>query len=118
MIYYIGLLLIVVVPTLIAYSLSNSDGKKMINAGWWVIVLLFGMYVINFFTVYNSWQSVGGLLSTTNGYIPTPWDTPLFLVFAAIVYVWGIYSGYRTKEIEAVEQLLAQPPADAGVPTP
>jgi amino acid transporter len=126
-IYYVCVLLIVVVPTVVLYSLSNSDGKRMVNAGWWVLVLLLGMYLINFFTVYNSWQAVGGLLSTTKGYIPTPWDTPLFLVFAACIYVWGIYSGYRTKDIEAVEQLLSRPDADrtiddapmaAGTPQP
>ena len=105
-IYYVCLLLIVVVPALVAYRLSNADGKKMFNAGWWVLVLLLGMYLINFFTVYNSFPTVGGLLSTTKGYIPTPWDTPLFFAFAAAVYVWGIYSGYRTKDLEAVEQLM------------
>jgi amino acid transporter len=111
-IYYIAFLLIVLVPTILAYRLSNPAGKKMINAGWWVIVLLFGMYVINFFTVYNSWSAVGGLLIHPNGYIPTPYDTPVFLVFAAVIYVWGIYSGYRTKDLEDVEQLLSRPDAD------
>ena len=107
-IYYIALLLIVVVSTLLAYMLSNADGKKMINAGWWVLTLLFGMYLINFFTVYNSWPAVGGLLTNPTGYIPTPWDTPLFLLFAAVVYVWGILSAYRTKDIAEVEALLTQ----------
>ncbi len=111
-IYYISLLLIVVVPTLIAYSRSNPEGRKMINAGWWVIVLLFGMYVINFFSVYNSFPTVGGILFNSKGYIPTPYDTPIFFVFAACVYVWGVYSGYRTKDLNEVEQLLARPDAD------
>ena len=114
-IYYVALLLIVVVPTLIVYMLSNSDGKKMINAGWWVIVLLFGMYLINFFSVYNSWPSVGGLLNTTKGYLPTPYDTPVFLVFAAVIYIWGIFSGYRTKDLQDVEKLLAQDDPRTGV---
>jgi len=111
-IYYIALLLVVLIPTFIAYARSNADGKKMINAGWWVIVLLFGMYLINFFTVYNSWPTVGGLLVTPTGYIPTPWDTPLFLVFAAAIYIWGIASGYRTKDLAEVEMLLSRPDAD------
>ncbi len=125
-IYYISLLLIVVVPTLLAYRISNPAGKKMINAGWWVIVLLLGLYVINFFTVYNSWSVVGGILTTSTGYIPTPSDTWVFLAFAAAVYVWGIYSGYRTKDLEEVEQLLSKADADrvleeamgAGAPGP
>jgi amino acid transporter len=114
-IYYICLLLIVAVPTVIGYSRSNADGKKMYNAGWWVLVLLFGMYVMNFFTVYNSWPSVGGLLNTAKGYIPTPWDTPIFLVFAAVIYFWGIRSGYRTKDLAEVEMLLSRPDADKTV---
>ncbi len=108
-IYYIALLLIVAVPTAIGYAWSNADGRRMYRAGWWVLVLLFGMYLINFFTVYNSWPAVGGLLSNPKGYIPTPWDTPVFLVFAAAIYIWGIYSGYRTKELESVENLLNRP---------
>lgn len=111
-VYYVSLLLIVIVPTVVAYRLSNADGKKMYNAGWWVLVLLLGMYLINFFTVYNSWSAVGGLLTTAKGYIPTPYDTIVFLVFAAVIYVWGIYSGYRTKDLEEVEQLLQRPEAD------
>jgi amino acid transporter len=111
-IYYVGLLLIVAVPTMLAYTRSNADGKQMFKAGWWVLVLLLGMYLLNFFTVYNSWQSVGGLLSSPHGYIPTPWDTPIFLIFAAIIYVWGISSGYRTKDLAEVEQLLTGPDAD------
>ena len=111
-IYYIALLLVVVVPVLVGYMLSNPAGKKMVNAGWWVIVLMFGMFVINFFTVYNSWSAVGGLMTNATGYIPTPDDTWVFLVFAAVVYVWGIYSGYRTKDLEEVEQLLERPDAD------
>jgi amino acid transporter len=111
-IYYIALLLIVVVCTLVAYSLSNPEGKKMVNAGWWVITLLFGMYVLNFFTVYNSWASVGGLLTNSKGIIPTPWDTPIFLVFAAGIYFWGIRSAYRTKDLEEVEALLSRADAD------
>ena len=111
-IYYISLLLIVVVPTLLAYRISNPEGKKMITAGWWVIVLLLGMYLINFFTVYNSWSAVGGILVHPNGYIPTPWDTWLALAFFAAVYAWGILSGYRTKDIDEVEQLLARADAD------
>ncbi len=111
-IYYVCLLLIVAVPTAIGYMRSNSDGKQMYRAGLWVLVLLFGMYLINFFTVYNSWTQVGGLLIHVNGYIATPWDTPIFLVFAAVVYVWGIYSGYRTKDLVEVEQLMARADAD------
>jgi amino acid transporter len=111
-IYYVCLLLIVLVPTAIAYMRSNTDGKKMFNAGWWVLVLLLGMYVLNFFTVYNSHPAVGGLLSSLHGYIPTPWDTPIFLIFAAVIYVWGISSGYRTKDLAEVEMLLTRPDAD------
>ncbi len=111
-IYYVCLLLIVAVPTAIGYMRSNPDGKQMYRAGLWVLVLLFGMYLINFFTVYNSWTQVGGLLIHVNGYIATPWDTPIFLVFAAVVYVWGIYSGYRTKDLVEVEQLMARADAD------
>jgi amino acid transporter len=111
-IYYVCLLLIVLVPTFLAYRLSNPDGRRMINAGWWVLTLLLGMYLINFFTVYNSWSAVGGLLVNPTGYIPTPWDTPLFLVFAAAIYAWGILSGYRTKDLVEVENLLSKPGGD------
>jgi amino acid transporter len=125
-VYYVCLLLIVAVPSAVAYRLSNADGRRMFRAGWWVLVLLLGMYLINFFTVYNSFPAVGGLLSGTQGYIRTPWDTPLFLAFAACVYVWGVYSGYRTKDLEEVERLISlsdsdrkdgQPAAEIGLPS-
>jgi len=114
-IYYVALLLAVIVPIFIAYTMMNPDGKKAIRVGFWPIALLFGLYLINFFTVYNSWNAVGGLLWTSKGYIPTPWDTPIFLIFAAVIYVWAVYSGYRTKDLEEVEQLLARPDADKTV---
>ncbi len=113
-IYFVCMVAVIVGTTIAAYSLSNPEGKKMINAGWWVLTLLLGLYVLNFFTVYNSWPAIGpgGLLSTTTGYIPTPWDTPIFAVFAAAVYIWGIQSAYRTKDLQEVEALLARPDAD------
>jgi len=114
-IYYVALLLTVLVPIFIAYTMMNESGKKAIRAGFWPIALLFGLYLINFFTVYNSWNAVGGLLWTSKGYIPTPYDTPIFLVFAAAIYIWAVYSGYRTKDLEEVEQLLARPDADKTV---
>jgi len=111
-IYFIATAVALLVPTAIAARLSHAEGKKMFNAGWWVLVLLLGIYVINFFSVYNSWPVVGGLLISSTGYIPTPWDTLVFLVFAAVIYIWGIYSGYRTKDLQEVEGLLARPDAD------
>jgi hypothetical protein len=72
--------------------------------------LLLGMYILNFYSVYNSWPAVGGLLASP--YIASPWDTPIFFVFAAAIYAWGILSGYRTKDLEEVERLLASPEAD------
>jgi len=115
-IWFIAVTLVLLVPTFVAQRMSHAEGKKMFNAGWFVLVLLLGIMIINFFSVYNSWPIVGGILITSTGYIPTPWDTFVFLVFAAVIYIWGIYSGYRTKDLEEVEGLLTRPDADKVLP--
>jgi len=109
-IYYVVLLLAIWVPTLVTTMLAHPDGRRMMRAGYWVLVLLSVEMVLSWFSVLGTFP-FGPL--NGNPYIPFPYDTIAMAIIAAGIYAWGLMSGYRTKDLAEVEALMARPEADA-----
>jgi len=115
LIYWVSMLLIVWVPTLLVQRMANADGKKMISSAYWVLVLLFSEMLISWFSVLGTCSAIGcfGPLSDPpTPYIPFPWDTVIMTVLAAGIYAWALLSGYRTKDLAAVEDLMHRSEGD------
>jgi amino acid transporter len=119
LLWYISLFLIVWVPVILTYRLTNPAGKKMITSGLWILVLLFTEIALSWFSVLGT-VPYGPLPSP---YIPFPWDTVAMTIIAAVIYAWALLSGYRTKDLVEVEELMSKPEAeqpkeqDLGLPT-
>jgi len=116
LIYYVAMLLIIWVPTLLVQRMANPDGKRMIRAGYWILVLLFTEMLVSWFSVLGTCSAIGcfgPLQDPSTPYIAFPWDTVLMTVVAAVIYIWAMQSGYRTKDLAEVEALMSRPEADA-----
>ncbi len=115
LIYWFAMLLIIWVPTLFMQRLSNADGKKAFPSAYWVLVLLFVEPLISWFSVLGTCTPAGcygPLAHPGTPYIPFPYDTVIMTIVAAVIYVWAMRSGYRTKDLAQIESMLAKPDAD------
>lgn len=108
LIYYVVILLIVWAPLLLIQRMSNATGKKMITSGYWVLTLLFTEMLLSWFSVLGTFGCspipCGPL---TTAYIAFPYDTVIMAIVAFLIYIWAIQSGYRTKDLAEVEDLMA-----------
>ncbi|WP_278465256.1 APC family permease [Saccharolobus islandicus] len=97
--YFLGFLGILLVPSLIGYALVNGKGKQYIRSGFWLIGLILVIYIISFF---GGFGPLG-----TSAPIPFPWDTIAATIVGLIFHYAAVYSGFRTDEIEEIvrEQL-------------
>lgn len=110
LIYYVVLMIFIWAPTLLVGRVSNPDGKRMMRAGWWILTLLSFELILSWFSILGT-QPFGPLAG--NPYIPFPYDTVIMTIAGIVIYIWGIQSGYRTKDLAEVEELLTKPDADA-----
>ncbi len=120
LIYYFAILAIVWIPTLLVQRMANTDGKKMIRSGYWILTLLFAEMLISWFSVLGTFGCSPlpcGPLTTS--YILFPYDTVIMTIIAFVIYIWAIQSGYRTKDLAEVEELMAvEEPGSVSGPAP
>jgi amino acid transporter len=117
LIWWVAMMLVIWVPTLMMQRVANADGKRMIKAGYWILVLLFFEALLSWFSVLGTCTATGCYGPLATAYIAFPWDTVTMAVVACGIYAWAILSGYRTKELAEVEELLTRPDADAVLTT-
>jgi amino acid transporter len=110
LIYYVVLMIFIWAPTLLAGRFASPDGRRMMRAGWWILTLLSVELIVSWFSDLGTFPFGP---QSGKGYIPFPYDTVIMVIVAAGIYVWGIQSGYRTKDLAEIEELLTKPDADA-----
>ncbi len=80
----------------------KAPGKfdvQSLKAGAWVPTYI----VVLAFLSYIGEKTYGG-----TGIMPFPWDLVVVAVVAGIFYVWSLFSGYRTDEIDTMIKLGTQ----------
>ncbi|WP_338601944.1 APC family permease [Sulfolobus tengchongensis] len=92
--YFLGFLAMLVVPTIIGYVMVNEKGKQYIGSGFWLIGLILTIYIVSFFGGFGPLGSAAP--------IPFPWDTIVAAVIAIAFHYAAVYSGFRTDEIEHI----------------
>ncbi|MEM3221877.1 MAG: amino acid permease, partial [Saccharolobus sp.] len=92
--YFLGFLGMLIIPTLIGYLKTNDKGRKYISSGFWLIGLILVIYVLSFF---GGFGPLG-----TSAPIPFPYDTVVAAIIGLIFHYAAAYSGFRTEEIENI----------------
>ncbi|MEM3516015.1 MAG: amino acid permease, partial [Saccharolobus sp.] len=92
--YFLGFLGMLIIPTLIGYLKTNDKGRKYISSGFWLIGLILVIYVLSFF---GGFGPLG-----TSAPIPFPYDTIVAAIIGLVFHYAAVYSGFRTEEIENI----------------
>ena len=92
---YVVITLITLVALIywVASTASSKDLRSHINAGWWIIAVLYSALVLSFLGSFSVFQTP---------IIPFPWDTAAAAVVALALYVYGTRSGLLTDDLIAV----------------
>lgn len=77
--------------TALVRFLANAEGKREVNAAWWVLFMVLALYLLSYYGSYGEAKS-----------IPFPWDNLIAVVIGLIAYYWGVASGYQTEEIKEI----------------
>ncbi|MGC8544143.1 MAG: APC family permease, partial [Vulcanisaeta sp.] len=93
MTYWVLMLVVTVIFILIISMWANEEGRQHIKAGWWVIGLLFSVLLLDFFGPFSVWTSPP---------LPFPWDTVTAAIVALALFIWSVYSGIPTRDLEIV----------------
>ncbi len=103
---YFGLVLAeVLLFTAIAWALSGPDGKRSVVSGLWFLFLVMGLFLLSYY---------GGYGPLTKPPLAFPVDNLVALVIGLVSFYWGVASGFRTEEIQAITEgeAAAAPPAE------
>ncbi len=85
----------IVAYALAAYFLSNAEGRRAVNAGWWFLFLTLGLYLLSYFGAYSVFKHAP---------IPFPWDNLIAIAIGLVAYYWGVASGYQTEEMRRIDE--------------
>jgi amino acid transporter len=91
--YLVVMIIVIFAFTYLIRSWSNEEGKQHINAGWWVLGVLFTVLTLDFIGPF-------GVFKTPP--LPFPWDTVTAAIVALVLFIWSAFSGIPTKDLEAV----------------
>lgn len=75
------------------WLLSNAEGRKHINHGWWFIVAMWPILLVSYYGVYGPEKTPA---------LAFPWDTLIALGIGIIGFVLAVASGYSTDELQEI----------------
>jgi amino acid transporter len=87
------------------WALSNAEGRKHIERGFWFIFMLLAYFPLSYYGQF------GGQAKPS---ITFPWDTLIAVVIGLIAYFWGVASGFETQELKEIVAQSGRP----GPPSP
>jgi hypothetical protein len=83
----------VVVFTLLIYAFGTPAARRAVNASWWFLFLVFAMLALSYYGGF-------GPLSVPD--IKFPIDTLPALGIGLVAFYWGVFSGFKTEELDAI----------------
>ena len=92
-IYVVLMVIVTVAFTWVINMWANEEGKQHIRAGWWVLAVLFSALVLDFVGPFSVWKTPP---------LPFPWDTVTAAIVALALFLWSVFSGIPTKDLEVV----------------
>jgi amino acid transporter len=94
--YFILLVLVLYVPALLTQIVAKKESKQVMKASYWLLTVAVFTYAVSFFSVF------GPLLKPL---IAFPWDNVIIIIGMMLLYGWGVISGYRTEDIQELQEL-------------
>lgn len=73
--------------------LADDEGKREVNAAWWVVFLALALYLLSYYGSYGPLEQP---------LLVFPWDNLIALAISLIAYYWGVASGYLTEEMRYI----------------
>jgi amino acid transporter len=98
------------------WLLCNKAGRRHVYACMWLIVTLIGVYPVIYYGEFGPWKQAGANLSP----LQFPWGTLIAVGIGLIGFIWGVFSGFNTEDLQELTAAAIRPaPAapDAGGPT-
>ncbi|MGI9048235.1 MAG: APC family permease [Rubrobacteraceae bacterium] len=81
----------------VVYVVSNAEGKREVNAAWWVIFMTFALFLLAYYGSYNT------DIFKDNAPIAFPWDNLIAVAIGLVAYYWGVASGFETEDIKDIK---------------
>lgn len=79
---------------------TDADGRKEINATWWLLALVMTLFLLSYYGAYGPQPSPA---------IGFPYDSGIAVIIGLIAYYWARRSGYRTPDLRALQEPATAP---------
>lgn len=79
----------------LVWLVTNQDGKREVNAAWWVLCMVLALYLLSYYGSYGTLDSP---------LLPYPWDNLVAAAIGLVAYFWGVASGYETEEMREINE--------------
>src|SRR5699024_6763136 len=92
--YFLSFSILIVAFFLILRIISDKEGKKHVDASWWLVFLMIATMLVSCFSYYGPLREISPL--------EFPWDTVIELGVGIIAFYIGIKTGFATEDIKAI----------------
>lgn len=91
--YYAVFCALVIAFCIAVLVLSNSEGRRHVNASWWLIWLLLASMLVGYLGVYGPLDEP---------VLKFPWGMGVEVLVGIVAYVWAVKSGFETDEVKDI----------------
>lgn len=92
-VYFISFCVLVIAYCLALLWLSNEEGRRHVNATWWLIWLLLASLLVAYLGVYGPMKEP---------LLVFPWGMVVEVLVGIVAYAWALRSGFATNEIKDI----------------
>lgn len=97
--YYLVFCLLVLAFCAAVWLFSNAEGRKHVNATWWLIWLLLASLLVGYLGVYGPLDKPVFMF---------PWGMGVELLVGVVTYIWAVHSGFETAEVRDIVASAAE----------
>jgi hypothetical protein len=94
-VFFVLIALEIVAFSLLSWWRSNAEGRRAVNAAWWLLFLALASYLLSHYGAYGVFKKPP---------IPFPYDNLIELLIGITTYYWAVRSGFATAEIRAIAE--------------
>ncbi len=99
--YYLSFSGLVIGYFVALWFVSNKEGRKHVNATWWLVWLMLISVLIAYFSFYGPYRDAAPIIF--------PWGSVIELGAAIIAYYIGVKTGFESDEIKAIVKAETTP---------
>lgn len=92
-VYYVVFCVLVLAFCAAVWLFSNAEGRRHVNATWWLIWLLLASLLVGYLGVYGPLDKPVFMF---------PWGMGVELLVGIVTYLWAVRSGFETAEVRDI----------------